>query len=656
MALKHRKDIDGLRGIAIIPVILYHLNVPFFSGGYLGVDIFFVISGFLITSIIHDNIKEQNFSLLDFYERRLRRVIPILYFILILSIPLTLINFIEADSRNFFESLFAVITFSSNFLFWLEEGEYFTRENSLKPLLHTWSLSIEMQFYIIFPLIIIILDKIKKFKIIILSSICFLSFLIANWLSFTNPDAAFYLSLTRIWELLLGSLCALLRISRKKLKSKSEYLCYISLIIIFLSVISFNDKTLHPSFFSLLPVLATCFLILYSEESKSFKKILQFGPLSLVGLISYSLYILHFPMIAFLGYIDVNLSNQVIFIFLFFLFLTSYFSWVYIETPFRKKKKVSKKIFFNLYFSLSIILAAVGLSGHFLIKDKTDDFVNNQFDSPRYSIKNSIMILGDSHASHYVWGLEQYFGKDKVDDLSSNGCIPFLDFDRVDSRFKEGVCPREMNLALEKFAEERKYEILIMSNMGPVYLDGTTFKNKGEARIKGLKLTLKNFDGVDDNWKLFEIGMRNTFNFLSTLGVNKKVFYVIDIPELGLTERQCDVNGKKVNFKNFSLVLKKPNFKNCFVKEKEYLSRSKRFNDLVNKIGDDYPKIKIINTSNFLCKNKICKGIENNQKLYRDADHLSKFGSLYLSKFISEEIIKHIKIKDNLPILNISDD
>ena len=643
MAFKYRKEIDGLRGIAIIPVILYHLNIPFFSGGYIGVDIFFVISGFLITSIIHNNIKEKKFSLLDFYERRLRRIIPILYLILILSIPFTLINFIEVDSRNFFESLFAVITFSSNFLFWLEEGEYFTRENSLKPLLHTWSLSIEMQFYIIFPLIIIILEKVKKLKIMIISSTCFFSFLIANWLSLVNPDASFYLSLTRIWELLLGSLCALLRISCNKVKSKSDYICFFSFIIIFLSVFFFNDKTLHPSFFSLFPVLATCFLILFSEESNSFKRLLQFGPLVVVGLISYSLYILHFPMIAFLKYLDIRMSTNIIFVFLICLFLISYFSWVYIETPFRKKNQISKKKFLRLYFFLSIILASVGLSGHFLIKDKTDNFVNNQFDSPRFLIKNSIMVLGDSHAGHYVWGLKQYFGENKVDDFSSNGCIPFIDFDRVDSRFKEGVCPKEMNLALEKFAKEQKYEILIMSNMGPVYLDGTTFKNKGEARVKGLKLTLKNFDNVDDNWKLFEIGMRNTFDFLSNLETEKKVFYVVDIPELGLTERQCDVNGKTLTFKNFNFILKKPNFKNCFVKEKEYLSRSKRFNDLVNNIGADYPKIKIINTSNFLCKNEVCKGIEDNHKLYKDADHLSKFGSLYISKFISDEIMKSYK-------------
>ncbi len=646
MTFKHRKDIDGLRGIAIIPVLLYHLNIPFFSGGYLGVDIFFVISGFLITSIIDYHIKEQDFSLIIFYERRLRRIIPILYLVLLLSIPLTLINFIETDSRNFFESLFAVVTFSSNFLFWLEEGEYFTAENSLKPLLHTWSLSIEMQFYIIFPLVIILLEKIKKFKIIIISSICFISFLIANWLSLTNPDAAFYFSLTRIWEILLGSLCAFLKLSYKKINfNQSEYICYISLIIILLSVFFFNEKTLHPSFFSLFPVLATCFLILYSEESKSFKKVLQFSPLTKTGLISYSLYILHFPMIAFIEYLDINLSNKMTIIFLISLFLVSYLSWVYIETPFRKKNIISKRSFFNLYFSLSFILASAGLFGHFLIKDKTDDFINNQFISPKFSLKKSIMILGDSHAGHYAWGLKEYFGEKKVDDLSSNGCIPFFDFDRVDSRFKEGVCPREMNLALEKFINEKKYEILIMSNMGPVYLDGTTFKNKGEARVKGLKLSLKDFDKVNDNWKLFEIGMRNTFTSLSTLGPEKKIFYIVDIPELGLTERQCDVYGKIFSFDNNDFILKKPNFKKCFVKEKEYLKRSKRYNDLVNRIGNEFPKIRIINTSNFLCHNQICKGILDNKKLYKDADHLSKFGSLYLSKFISDEIMQYYKDK-----------
>ena len=135
----------------------------------------------------------------------------------------------HGDPPVIYLNCFQINGFSSNFLFWLEEGEYFTTENSLKPLLHTWSLSIEMQFYIIFPLIIIILEKVKKLKIMIISSTCFFSFLIANWLSLVNPDASFYLSLTRIWELLLGSLCALLRISCNKVKSKSDYICFFHL-------------------------------------------------------------------------------------------------------------------------------------------------------------------------------------------------------------------------------------------------------------------------------------------------------------------------------------------------------------------------------------------------------------------------------------------
>ena len=165
MKSNHRKDIDGIRGIAVLAVVLYHANVEFFSGGYLGVDIFFVISGYLISLIINEELKSKKFNLIHFYERRIRRIIPILYLIILLIIPFVIINFIPADGRNFFESVFAITTLSSNFLFWLEEGEYFTRDNSLKPLLHTWSLSVEMQFYLLFPLLLLFLEKIKKPKL-----------------------------------------------------------------------------------------------------------------------------------------------------------------------------------------------------------------------------------------------------------------------------------------------------------------------------------------------------------------------------------------------------------------------------------------------------------------------------------------------------------
>ena len=183
MTLNQRKDIDGIRGISVIAVILYHANLSVFSGGYLGVDIFFVISGYLITLIINEELKIKKFKILDFYERRIRRIIPILYILIFSIMPIVIINFLPADGRNFFESVFSITTLSSNILFWLEEGEYFTRDNSIKPLLHTWSLSVEMQFYLIFPLLLLFLEKVKKQKLNILFAITLISMFSSFYLS-----------------------------------------------------------------------------------------------------------------------------------------------------------------------------------------------------------------------------------------------------------------------------------------------------------------------------------------------------------------------------------------------------------------------------------------------------------------------------------------
>ena len=148
--MHYRPEIDGLRALAVLPVIFFHADLFFFSGGFVGVDIFFVISGYLITSILIKDLRENKFSISKFYERRARRILPALFFVIILSIPIAWITFLPKDLLNFFQSVLAITFFSSNILFWRESG-YFDSESSLKPLLHTWSLSVEEQFYVLFP-------------------------------------------------------------------------------------------------------------------------------------------------------------------------------------------------------------------------------------------------------------------------------------------------------------------------------------------------------------------------------------------------------------------------------------------------------------------------------------------------------------------------
>ena len=206
--MKYRKDIDGLRAMAVLPVVFFHAGFSFFNTGFLGVDIFFVISGFLITSLILKDISLNKFSLFNFYERRARRILPALILICIISIPVSWIILFPSDLSDFGKSLFTTITFSSNFLFWQDAG-YFDIESELKPMLHTWSLSVEEQFYILYPLFLILFWKIGYKKIIIFLTIIFItSFIVSNWASIYKPDANFYLLPTRGWEILAGAIAA----------------------------------------------------------------------------------------------------------------------------------------------------------------------------------------------------------------------------------------------------------------------------------------------------------------------------------------------------------------------------------------------------------------------------------------------------------------
>ena len=639
MKSNHRKDIDGIRGIAVLAVVLYHANVEFFSGGYLGVDIFFVISGYLISLIINEELKSKKFNLIHFYERRIRRIIPILYLIILLIIPFVIINFIPADGRNFFESVFAITTLSSNFLFWLEEGEYFTRDNSLKPLLHTWSLSVEMQFYLLFPLLLLFLEKIKKPKLNIIIALALISMFLSFWISKTHKDANFYLTTSRLWEIMAGVICYYLMQKRRN-TIKKKYCETLSLLAIFFILISFflfDKETRHPSYYTLVPIISTMILISYSTHTYLTKKILENKVINYFGVISYSLYIIHFPVLAILNYnsFEINLEFTLLTIVFF-----SFFSWKYIEKPFRDIEKISSKKIFIYYFSISFLLVTIGLLGHFFIKDKTDNFVNKDFISPKYTIDKSIMVLGDSHASQYYWGLKEYFGKNSVEDHSAYGCIPLFNLEKVDSKREKGFCKKKMSNALNLFVEDSKYSTLILSNMGPVYLDKKAFKNKGENRIEGLEITHDHQKDITDAWEIFEIAMNETFHRLSELGKDKNIFYIIDIPELGASERLCDLEGKKISFFGKSFWLKKPKTKECFVSKKEYIIRSKRYNDLVKKIARNYPMIKIFEPSTLICNENKCKGILNNKRLYKDPDHLSKYGSFYIGKYLSRLILE----------------
>jgi len=306
MNINYRPDIDGLRAIAVISVIFYHAdnsikNFKILSGGFVGVDIFFVISGFLITSII---LKELNstgsFSFKNFYIRRAKRIIPVLLLVFIIIFPFIWLFFIPSSFIDFSKSLFSSLFFISNHHFYLS-GELYDAENSLlKPLMHTWSLSIEEQYYIIFPLILTILFKFFKNKLLKVFLILFSISLVSMIYIFQkNESLAFFSFFTRFWELLLGSIVSILYTHKKKIqKTNHDFYSILGLLMIVFSIFFYNDSTKSPYIPTLLPVLGTSLIIYFNNENGYVYKILSLKYLVFLGLISYSLYLWHYPVFA----------------------------------------------------------------------------------------------------------------------------------------------------------------------------------------------------------------------------------------------------------------------------------------------------------------------------------------------------------------------
>tara|TARA_B100000767_G_C19746531_1_gene528794 strand:+ start:103 stop:2118 length:2016 start_codon:yes stop_codon:yes gene_type:complete len=408
--MKYRAEIDGLRAIAVLSVIFYHSQFNFFSykilgGGYLGVDIFFVISGYLITSIIYQEILlTNNFNILNFYERRIRRILPALFGILIFSLIVGKILLFPSPLHELVKSIISSIFFYSNYFFYFTGLEYGGIEAAFKPLLHTWSLAVEEQFYILFPIFFLIVFRFnKKCLLIFLSLLFFLS--LSSILILNNLNSFHFYSLSsRMWEILAGSVLAYIKLNKKiKTDKLKNIFSYIGLgLIIFCLIFAeyksneFNYSIIYP----LLVVFGTSLIILYINEKSLIYKILINKFLVFVGLISYSLYLWHYPIFAFSKIIDFTHGNIIYKIFLFlFLFLISTISYFLIEKPFRNKNFINFKTiikFFILILILLLLPSIIIISSlkkfdPELIKyfDKSDLKISN------YSINSKILNISD---------------------------------------------------------------------------------------------------------------------------------------------------------------------------------------------------------------------------------------------------------------------
>ena len=336
--MRYRADIDGLRAIAIVPVVLYHAGFPGLKGGFVGVDVFFVISGFLMASLILSEIDQGAFSLGHFYERRVRRIFPALFATIAASAVAAWLLFMPIEFQYFSRSAMAAALFGSNILFWQESG-YFDAAAELKPLLHTWSLAVEEQFYIVFPLLMLVIARFRRqWTGWILCTLLLVSFGLSIWQVESAPVAAFYLLPSRFWELLLGAVLALGLVPRSNSPIVAQALVLVGIILIGVAVFAYDEDTSFPGLSALVPCLGAALVIHGRAEDTPIGRALSWPPLVFIGLISYSLYLWHWPVIVFqrtdaifapetTGAVKVALVGASIGI--------AFLSWRFVERPFR---------------------------------------------------------------------------------------------------------------------------------------------------------------------------------------------------------------------------------------------------------------------------------------------------------------------------------
>lgn len=363
--MRYRAEIDGLRAVAVVPVVLFHAGVNAFSGGFVGVDVFFVISGYLITSIIMEAKARGDFSIVDFYERRARRILPALFIVMLASLFAAWVILLPNDMTNFSISLASVSVFSSNILFWSEAG-YFDSAAELKPLLHTWSLAVEEQYYVFFPIIIALAWRFgEKFIFYMLMLIAILSFILAEMTVDRFPSAAFYLLPTRCWELLIGACAAIYLANKEELKG-NQALSFLGLSMVIFSIFMFDQDTAFPSFYTLVPTLGVLLIVLFASENTVVYNLLSKKQMVGIGLISYSFYLWHQPVFAFYRHLNSGIvSEESIVLLTTVAALLSWISWRYIEAPFRDRRKISSRSILVWGVSLSAVFVVVGLFGYF---------------------------------------------------------------------------------------------------------------------------------------------------------------------------------------------------------------------------------------------------------------------------------------------------
>ncbi len=629
----YRADIDGLRAVAIVLVLFFHAFPEWIPGGYIGVDVFFVISGYLISSIILLKLNSEKFSVMDFYVRRIRRIFPALFIVLFTILAAGWFMLFSNEYTMVGKHIAASTAFIQNIIL-REEAGYFDITGEKKPLLHLWSLGLEEQFYFFWPLILILFHKSGRKKLLPTIVLILVSFVSCYLKTPVRPEKAFYSLSYRCWELLAGGILAIYfpRIGKRS----SHIYSFIGLGLILIPAFIFDNKSLFPGWRALLPVSGAFLIILAGQAAHLNRLLLSNKGMVAVGLISYPLYLWHWPLLSFARIVYSEVPPVTVRLFLVFVsVILAWLTYKAIEIPLRK---LNSKL---AVISLTTAMVLIGASGFIVFKnngfpdrvtkqnikepqdydrinqanDFCKDSVLSQFDSDiRKNVdfchsekdpKNAdVLVIGDSHANRLYVGLKEADTSRHYLNVGRSTCMPFYG---VDASTKSGIklkCLPAFDRILDYAIDPASPKTILILAYYARYFEGQfNLSLSQEEFAKRIDLTFQKLSASD-----------------------KKIVFIWDAPSLPMDPELCQPRLWRP-FKEVS--------SRCEFPLEKHLSSS-AYTSTIKEILRKYPDIKQFDPSEVLCHSGKCFGASESLIFYTDQHHLNSDGA----KMVATELIK----------------
>jgi peptidoglycan/LPS O-acetylase OafA/YrhL len=634
--MKHRRDIDGLRAIAIIPVVLFHAGVAHFGGGFIGVDVFFVISGFLITGILLEDIRKDRFSIATFYERRARRILPALFTLLFFTTLAAYKLLLPNDLHDYGRSLVATLFFVSNIAFSREMG-YFDGPSELKPLLHTWSLAVEEQFYIVYPLFLYAVTRFfRKRYTAAISTVLVLSLAYSIWRVGTQPLTSFYLATTRAWELLIGGLLAIQTLPRVRQKLTANLMALIGVGLIAYGVFAFSAATPFPGVHAIYPCLGAALIIYSGMEAETLVgRVLSTQPMVFVGLVSYSYYLWHWVVIVFTKhYLNRPLSAREMAAVIVIPFIISSLVWKFIENPFRGRGAIGTRTFiFSGAAAIAMLFAVFGASAVLskgfpsrftgearMLISARDDFWKRRDECDGKvcrigtpGVPETFLLWGDSHAGALAPAFEHLAFSDTLAGAVAfqSSCAPLLKMKRYDVNGKDCT---DFGNSVIGYIKSHNIRTVFLHGRWARYTESTWHE-------QNLPVLLSSSMRPQDNYEAFAQLLDSTLKELR--GLDLHIVIVGSIPEIGAdvpeTLAREAISGKPLDMS---------------LQRDEFMKRQERAFQLLRNAAREYDA-QIVYPHELLCTDSECSVLKGEWPLYVDDDHLSIHGAMYLSPMLN---------------------